>query len=91
MIIILNAIGQILHSIIFIYSLVIFVGAILQLARADPSSNFMIIINRLTYPAYNAIKRIVKTEFNGLEFAPLIVIIILQFVDLTLVRILLGF
>ncbi|WP_034573542.1 YggT family protein [Helicobacter saguini] len=83
---ILNAIGQILGWLITIYCWVIFAGAILSLARADPYSQLMQILNRLTYPSYNLVKRFIKTEFNGLEFAPLIVIVILQFINLTLVR-----
>lgn len=84
--IVLNAIGEILRWLITIYCWVIFAGAILSLARADPYSQLMQIINRLTYPSYNLVKRFVKTEFNGLEFAPLIVIIILQFINLTLAK-----
>lgn len=84
--IVLNAIGEILSWLITIYCWVIFAGAILSLARADPYSQLMQIINRLTYPSYNLVKRFVKTEFNGLEFAPLIVIIILQFINLTLAK-----
>lgn len=88
---VLNAIGQILSWIITLYCWVIFISAILHLARADPYSQFMQILDRLVSPSYNAVKRLVKTEFNGLEFAPLIVIVILQFINLTLVRFLLGF
>lgn len=88
--IILNAIGQILNWLITIYCFVIFAAAVLSLARADPYSQLMQILNRLTYPSYNFVKRFVKTEFNGLDFAPLIVIIILQFINLTLAKFLMG-
>ena len=85
-----NAIGILLGWLITIYCWVVFVGAILSLARADPTSTLVVIINRLTYPAYAAVKRVVKTEFNGLELAPLIVIVVAQFVNLTLVRFLVS-
>lgn len=87
----LNAIGNILSWVITIYCWVIFISAILHLARADPSSQLMDILNRLTTPAYNFIKRFIKTEFNGLEFAPFVIILVLQFINLTLVRFLLAF
>lgn len=88
---ILNAIGSILSWVIVLYSWVIFISAILHLARADPYSQLMDILNRLTYPAYNFVKRFIKTEFNGLEFAPFIIILVLQFVNLTVVRFLQAF
>ncbi len=91
MVLVLNAIGNILSGVITIYCLVIFISAILHIARADPYSQLMDILNRLTYPAYNLVKKIVKTEFNGLEFAPFILILILQFIKLTLVQLLLNF
>ena len=91
MVLFFNEIGQILSWIITIYCWVIFIHAILHLARADSYSQLMQILDKLTYPAYNGLKRFVKTEFNGLEFAPLITILILQFVNLTLVRFLLEF
>ncbi|AQQ60356.1 MAG: YggT family protein [Helicobacter sp.] len=88
---VLNAIGNILSWVITLYCWVIFISAILHLARADPYSQLMDILNRLTYPAYSFVKRFVKTEFNGLELAPLIIILVLQFINLTLVRFLLAF
>lgn len=90
MALICNAIGNILSWVLTLYCWVIFISAILHLARADPYSTLMDILNRLTYPAYAMIKRFVKTEFNGLEFAPFILIIILQFLNLTLVPLLLA-
>ncbi len=86
MILVLNATGNILSWVITIYCWVIFISAILHIARADPYSQLMDILNRLTYPAYSLVKRIVKTEFNGLDFAPFILILLLQFINLTLVR-----
>lgn len=91
MVVILNAIGNILSWVLTLYCWVVFIHAVLQLARADPNSQLMDILNRLTYPVYAALKRMVKTEFNGLEFAPFLVIIILQFINLTLVHVLLSF
>lgn len=90
--IILNAIGIILDKLIFIYSIIIFISAVLNLARADTSSTIYQILYKLTNPVYDMIRRIVRTEFNGIEFAPLILIVILQFINLTIVRLLIeGF
>ncbi len=89
--IILNAIGQILSWLIMLYCIVIFAHGILRLANADPYTSIMQILDRLTYPVYNYLARFIKTNFNGLDFAPLICIVILQFINLTLVRFLLSF
>ncbi|RDU70878.1 YggT family protein [Helicobacter aurati] len=91
MVLVCNAIGTILYWIITIYCWIIFIGAILNLARADPSSNLVVIINRLTYPAYAALKKFIKTEYNGLELAPFLIILIAQFINLTVARFLMGF
>ncbi|WP_233707762.1 YggT family protein [Helicobacter aurati] len=91
LVLVCNAIGTILYWIITIYCWIIFIGAILNLARADPSSNLVVIINRLTYPAYAALKKFIKTEYNGLELAPFLIILIAQFINLTVARFLMGF
>lgn len=84
--IVFRAIGQILDGLIVAYCLVMLASFILNLAKADPYSQIMQILNRLTLPVYDFLKRFVRTEFNGLDFAPLIIFIILQFISLTLVR-----
>lgn len=91
LVLVCNAIGIIMYWIITLYCWVIFIGAILNLARADPYSNIVIIINKITYPSYAALKKVMKTEYNGLEFAPFLVILIGQFINLTVARFLMGF
>ncbi|PAF45738.1 YggT family protein [Helicobacter sp. 11S02629-2] len=86
--IILHAIGIILHYLITIYSWVIFIAAILSLVQPNPYNPIVQFLRNITDPAYHLIKKVIPTVYRNMDFAPLIVIIILQFIDLTLIRIL---
>ncbi|PAF51721.1 hypothetical protein BKH43_00320 [Helicobacter sp. 13S00401-1] len=86
--IVVHAIGIILHYLVTIYSWVIFVAAIISLVQPDPYNPIVQFLRNITEPAYRLIKRVVPTVYKNMDFAPLIAIIILQFIDLTLVRVL---
>jgi YggT family protein len=45
-------------------------------------------IRRLTEPVYSYIRKYIPTNFNGIDFAPVVLLIGLQFIDLFLVRVL---
>ena len=87
----LNAVAQILHIILTLYFWIVIVAAICSLVQANPYNKIVQILYTLTEPLYAQIRRIVPTIFGGIDFAPFIVIIVLQFIDLFFVRILLNY
>ncbi|MDQ1297874.1 MAG: YggT family protein [Campylobacterota bacterium] len=84
---IVNGIGGIVHSLLTVYIWVIIIGSLLTWIRPDPYNPIVQIIYRLTEPAYALVRRVMPTVFNGLDLAPLIIIIVLQVMDVILVNI----
>jgi len=84
---IVSGLGGIVHSLITVYIWVLIIGALLSWVRPDPYNPIVQIIYRLTEPAYRALRRLMPTVFNGLDLAPLILVILLQVIDVILVSV----
>ncbi len=85
---IIFALGNIVHSLIFIYMWVIIINALLSFVRVDPSNQIIQILHRLSDPAHQLIRRVMPTSFNGIDLAPLIIVVILQIIDVVFTKVL---
>jgi len=83
---IIAGLGGIVHSLITIYIWVVIIAALLTWVRPDPTNPIVQVLYRLTEPAYALVRRYVPTVFNGLDLAPLIIIVGLQILDVIFVR-----
>ncbi len=83
---IVSGLGGIVHSLLNVYMWIVIIGALLTWVRPDPYNPIVQVIYRLTEPAYRFVRRM-PTVFNGLDLAPLILIISLQVLDVILVNI----
>ncbi|ERJ31660.1 YggT family protein [Campylobacter concisus] len=86
-----SAIANILSIIVNVYTWIIIAAALVSWVKPDPSSPIVQLLYRLTDPVYSFIRRYIKTEFNGIDFAPLIVLLALQLIDQFLIRLLFVF
>ena len=86
-----SAIANILSIIINVYTWIIIAAALISWVKPDPSSPVVQLLYRLTDPVYSFIRRYIKTEFNGIDFTPLIVLLALQLIDQFLIRLLFVF
>ena len=86
-----TAIANILNIIVTVYTWIIIAAALVSWVRPDPSSPVVQLLYRLTEPVYSFIRRYIKTNFNGIDFAPLIVLFALQFLSQFLIRLLFVF
>ncbi|WP_459816889.1 YggT family protein [Campylobacter concisus] len=86
-----SAIANILHLIITVYTWIVIAAALISWVKPDPSSPVVQLLYRLTDPVYSFIRHYIKTEFNGIDFAPLIVLLALQLIDQFLIRLLFVF
>jgi YggT family protein len=84
---IVSGLGGIVHSLLTVYIWILIIGALLSWVRPDPYNPIVQIIYRLTEPAYKLIRRMMPTVFNGLDLAPIILIILLNVIDVILVNI----
>ena len=72
---------HILNNLIFVYMWVIIIAALLSFVRPDPFNPVVQMLYRLTNPAYALVRRYIPTMFNGIDLAPLVIIIALQVVQ----------
>lgn len=84
----LESVATLLHSLIFMYIILVVVGSVLSWVNPDPYNPIVQMIRRLTEPVYSYIRKYIPTNFNGIDFAPVVLLIGLQFIDLFLVRVL---
>lgn len=87
----IEAIAGILHTGLSIYIWIIIIQAIISWVRPDPYNPIVQILNKLTIPVYNILRNRFNTVFSGVDIAPLIIILLLQFLDLFVVKLLYNF
>ena len=73
---------QIFNGLIWIYMWVIIIAALLSWVKPDPYNPIVQFLYRVTQPAYVLVRRTIPSSFNGIDLAPLIIIIGLQVVQL---------
>jgi YggT family protein len=84
----IEAIAQILHMVINIYIWVVIISALITWVKPDPYNPIVQVLRRLTEPVYQFIRRYIPTVIGGIDLAPIIIIIGLQFLDLFAVKLL---
>jgi len=87
---IIYGLGGILHSLITVYIWVVIIAALISWVRPDPYNPIVQILARLTEPVYAFVRRLFPTVFNGIDLAPIVIIIGLQILDVVLVSLLNG-
>jgi YggT family protein len=87
----MEALAGTLHLLISAYIWVVIIQALISWVRPDPFSPIVQILNKLTFPVYRLLRSKVPTVFGGVDVAPLIVIIALQFLDMFLVKLMYQF
>jgi len=70
--------GSLITGLINVYIWVLIIAALLSFVNPDPYNPIVQFINRITNPAYKYLHRFIRTDFNGLDLAPLVLIIGLQ-------------
>ncbi|MBD5165271.1 YggT family protein [Helicobacter sp.] len=86
----IEALAQILSMVINIYIWVVIIAALITWVRPDPYNPIVQILYKLTEPVYAKIRKIIPTLLGGIDIAPILVILVLKFIDLFVVRLLFG-
>lgn len=76
--ILIAKLGSLFTGIIEIYIWVVIIAALLSFVNPDPYNPIVQFLHRVTQPAYRFVRRLIRTDFNGLDLAPLVIIIGLQ-------------
>ncbi len=82
----INAVAVILSSLITIYMWIVIIYSLISFVQPNPNNPIMQILARLCEPVFYFLYSRFKLVFNGLDFAPLVVVIVLKFLDLTLIQ-----
>jgi len=75
---IIQGLGGIAIGVINVYIWVLIIAALLSFVSPDPRNPIVQFLYRITDPAYAFVHKYIKTNFNGLDLAPLVLIIGLQ-------------
>jgi YggT family protein len=88
----LNAFAQLFHTVIQIYILIIIVRSILSWMGNIPPNTFVMILRRLTDPVFRLVHRTLPfTIIGGIDISPIIIVIVLYFIDSFLTGVMLDF
>lgn len=72
---------EIIQYVIQIYTWVIIITALISWVNPDPYNPIVQILYKLSAPAYNLVRKI-PTRIGNIDLAPLIIVLILQFLNI---------
>jgi YggT family protein len=75
----LNAVASLLDVLIQSLMLILIVNAVLSWVRPDPSNPIVMFLERVSDVACNPVRKLFPTVYSGIDFAPFIVLLVLQF------------
>jgi len=74
--------GGLINGLISAYIWVLIIAALLSFVNPDPYNPIVQFLRRVTNPAYIFVSKFIRTDFNGLDLAPLVLIIGLQVISI---------
>jgi len=86
----LLALAKIIHLLLTFYMWIIIARAILSWVSPDPYNPIVRFLYSATEPVLYAVRRRLPISFGGIDFSPLIVILVIMFLDNFLVPSLTG-
>ena len=85
----LSAVANILHMVITAYIWVLIAAALISWIQPNPFNPIVQLLYKLTAPAYALVRKTrIHTVFGGIDLAPLLLILALQFIDMFFIRLL---
>lgn len=89
---ILLALGMVLKAILNLYFWLVIVSAIISWFRVDPHNQIVRLLRAVTEPVFYRIRRLLPfTYIHGIDFSPVVVLLIIQFLEFALVHTILDF
>ncbi len=83
----ISAVAYIIHNVIWLYTWVIIISALLSWVNPDPYNPIVRTLRALTEPVLWRVRRLMPFVYvNGIDLSPVVVIFALQFFDLVIVR-----
>jgi YggT family protein len=80
------ALAEVIDIVLLSYMIVIVARALISWVNPDPYNQIVVILYRLTEPILRPIRRIIPFRNVGIDFSPLIVLLVIIFLRLFLVQ-----
>jgi YggT family protein len=80
-----GAVATVLNMILWVYMWVIIIRALLSWVNPDPRNPIVQFLNRITEPVLAPVRRWLPTWQWGIDFSPLVVILVIYFLQIFLV------
>jgi YggT family protein len=74
----LTALAWVLEIVFQTLSIILVVNAVLSWVRPDPSNPIVMLLDRISDAVCNPVRRLFPTVISGIDFAPFIVLILIQ-------------
>jgi YggT family protein len=85
------ALAKIIHYALYFYMWIIIARAVLSWVNPDPYNPIVRFIHGVTEPVMYRIRSKIPVSFGGIDFSPILVILIILFLDMFVVNSLLTF
>lgn len=82
----LESLVSVINIALNLYIFVLIATVLISWVRPDPYNPIVQVLYRLSEPLFSRVRRIMRTNFGGLDLAPLIVILALEFINILLVK-----
>lgn len=82
----LSAIATVLNTVLSIYMWVIIGSAILSWVNPDPYNPIVRFIRNITEPVLNEIRKRLPVSYGGIDFSPIVVLLVIMFLQQFLVN-----
>ncbi len=80
------ALAKIIDIVLTVYMWIIIFRAVISWVNADPYNKIVIFLYRVTEPVLRPVRRMLPTQNLGIDFSPIIVILIIYFLRYFLVE-----
>lgn len=85
------ALVQVLHLVITAYTWIIVAAALVSWVNPDPYNKIVQLLYRVTEPVYDLVRKFIRTNFGGIDIAPIIVLLGLMIIDKTMINLVFGY
>ena len=82
----LGAIAEVLHYVLSIYMWIVIISALISWVNPDPYNPIVRFLFSVTEPVFATVRRLLPFPYMGIDFSPLIVFLLIMFLDRFLVN-----
>lgn len=82
----LYALAVVIHYVLFFFMIIVIARAVLSWVSPDPYNPIVRFIHNVTEPVLYQVRRRIPAIFGGIDFSPVIVILIIYFLQIFIVK-----